>query len=61
METNCASCRQHTANKNSSVKKTKQNKLMLLSNCVICGKKKQTFIKNKEFNNVDSISNHWFK
>ena len=58
VETNCASCRKHTANKNSSIRKTKQNKLMLLSNCAICGKKKQTSIKIKEFNNVDNISNH---
>ena len=29
-----------TANENSSVKRTKQNRLMLLSNCVVCGKKK---------------------
>ena len=29
------------------LKKTKQNRLMLLSNCVVCGKKKKTLkIKN---------------
>ena len=49
------SCKKYTANKNSSVTKTKQNKLMLLSNCAICGKKKSTFIKNQEIN---SISNY---
>ena len=46
MKTFCVSCK--TANKNSSTKKTKQNRLMLLSNCAICGKKKPTFIKNQE-------------
>ena len=35
--------RKSTANENSSVKKTKQNRLMLLSNFSICGKKKLTF------------------
>ena len=37
-----------TASENSSVRKTKQIKIMLLSNCAVCGKKKSTFIKNKE-------------
>ena len=31
--------------------KTKQNRLMLLSNCTIFCKKKLTFIKNKELHN----------
>ena len=33
--------------------KLKQNRLMLLSNCAVCGKKKLTFIKNKELHNFD--------
>ena len=37
-----------TASENSSVRKTKQIKIMLLSNCAVYGKKKSTFIKNKE-------------
>ena len=49
METYCVSCKQYTANENSSVKKAKQNRLMLLSNYYICGNKKSTFIKNKSF------------
>ena len=44
----CASCKKHTANENSSIKKTKQNRLMLLSNCAICDKKKLNFTRNKE-------------
>ena len=39
------------------LKKTKQNRLMLLSNCVVCGKKKKDF-KNKELHNLNNISNH---
>ena len=41
MENYCASCKKNTANENSSVRKTR---LMLLSNCGICCKKKSTFI-----------------
>ena len=47
METHCASCKKYTANENSSVRKTNQNRLMLLSNCAVCGKEKSTFIKMK--------------
>ena len=39
METYCVSCKKNTANKNSSFRKNKQNGLMLLSNCALCGKK----------------------
>ena len=53
METYCVSCKKYTANENSSVRKTKQNRLMFLSNCAICGKKKSNFIKNKELNNYN--------
>ena len=40
-------------NENSGVRKTKENRLMILSNCAICGKKKLTFIKNKELHNFN--------
>ena len=58
METYCVSCRKYNANENSSVKKSKQNRLMLLSNFAICGKKKLAFIKNKKLRNFDNISNN---
>ena len=48
METYCVSCKKNTANKNSSVRRTKQNRLMLVSNCAICCEKKSRFIKNQE-------------
>ena len=53
METYCVSCKKHTENENSNVRKTYQNRLVLLSNCAACGKKKLTFIKNKELHNSD--------
>ena len=52
METYYVSCKKYTANENSSVRKTKQNRLMVLSNCAVWGNKKLTFIKNKEINSV---------
>ena len=51
METYCVSCKKNSENENSSVRKTKQNRLMLLSNYAVCGKKKLTFIKNQELHN----------
>ena len=55
METYCVSCKKYAANKNSSARKTKQNRLMILSNCAVCGKKNSTFvIKNKEINSISN-------
>ena len=51
METHCVSSKKYAANKNSSVKKTKQKRLMLLSVFTVYGKKKSTFNKNKELSN----------
>ena len=48
MEAYCVSCKKNTANENSSVRRSKQNRLMLVSNCAICGKKKSRFIKIQE-------------
>ena len=39
METYCVSCKKYTANENSTVRKTKQNRLMLSSNSAISGKR----------------------
>ena len=44
METYCVSCKKNTASKNSIVRKTKETRLMFLSNCTACGKKKSTFL-----------------
>ena len=43
----CANCKKNTANEKSSVRKTKQNRLMLLLNCAICGKKNQLSLKTE--------------
>ena len=57
METYCVSCKKYTANTNPNIRKTEQNRLILLSNCAIFGKKKSTFIKNKKLHNFDNTSN----
>ena len=44
METYCVKCKKNTATKTSE--RTKQNRLMLVLNCVVCGEKKLRFIKN---------------
>ena len=48
MEIYCVSSKKNTANQNSCVRKTKENRLMLGSNCDVCGKKKSTLINNQE-------------
>ena len=47
MKTYCFSYKKYTGNKNSNVRKTKQNRLMLLSNSAVFGKTKSAFLKNK--------------
>ena len=54
METYWVSCKKSTASENSSVRKTKQNRLMLLSNGTVCGKKKkQLLLKIKKFQMIN--------
>ena len=48
MEIYCVSCKKNISNESSSVRKTKQNRLMLLPSCTVCGKKKSSFIKNQD-------------
>ena len=43
----CVTCKKNTANENLTLRKTKQNRLMLLSNCIIVGRKSQAFLKIK--------------
>ena len=50
METYCVSCKKNNANKSSSVRRTKQNRLMFVSNYAVCDSKKLRFIKNQETN-----------
>ena len=44
----CVSCKKHTAIENLKVRTTKQNRLMLLSKCAVCGKKNHGSLKIKK-------------
>ena len=50
----CVSCKKYTVNRTSSLRKTKQNKLILLSNCAVCCKKKKKgFYQKKELSSFN--------
>ena len=48
MQTYCLNCKKDTENINSKVIKTKYGRSMLLSECALCGNKKNKFIKEQE-------------
>ena len=45
METYCVSYKKNPGNENSSVRKTKQNRLMLLIICSVCGHRNESLLK----------------
>ena len=48
MKSYCLKWKKDTENTNPIVSKTSDNRIMILSKCVICGSKKSRFIKNQE-------------
>ena len=48
MKIYCVSCMENNANKNSSVRKTKQKSLTLISNFIVCGRENQLLLKIKK-------------
>ena len=44
----CLKCTKNTQNKNPEVVKTKNGRIMLLSECSVCNSKKSKFLKEKE-------------
>ena len=48
MESCCLECKKYTKNINSQISSTSNGKLMILSKCAICGRKKSKFIKKQE-------------
>ena len=44
----CLKCRKNTESKNPKVAKTKNGRIILLSICAVCDRKKSTFIKDRE-------------
>ena len=51
METYCVSCKKNSANKNASVRRTKQNRLKIVSNGAACSKKR--FIQNQDASRLE--------
>ena len=49
----CVSCKKYNSNKNSSVRKNKQNTLIILSNCAFRRKEKSISSTNKELHNFN--------
>ena len=47
-ETYCLSCKKYTENANPKIVRNGQNRLMIQSNCVICGSKKSRFVKEQQ-------------
>ena len=52
METYCVSCNKNTSSEYSIVRRTKPNRLLLVSIFFVCGKKKSRLIKNQELHSV---------
>ena len=48
MKTYCVKCRKDIDNIDSKMVRTKNNRLVMQSNCSICGIKKSRFVKEKE-------------
>ena len=44
----CLKCRKNTESKNTKVARTKNGRIMLSSNCVVCDSKKSKFLKEQE-------------
>ena len=51
----CLVCKKNTENKDAKMIKTKNNRLMLSSKCIICGNKKSGFMKKQEAKGLLSI------
>ena len=51
----CLKCRRNTESKNQKVAKTKNGRIMLTSNCAVCGSKKSRFIKEQEAKGLISM------
>ena len=47
-ETYCLVCKDYTKNNNLKIVRNRQNRLMIQSNCAICGSKKSRFIKEQQ-------------
>ena len=60
MEMYCISYKRNNGNENSIIRKTKQNRLMLLLNCAVCGEKNQLLLKIKN-STIWRLNLKWIK
>ena len=47
-ETYCLVCKKYSKNNNPKIVRNRQNRLMIQSNCAICGSKKSRFIEEQQ-------------
>ena len=59
MKSYCVKCKKDTENIKPKIVRTKNNRLVMLSKCSICGIKKSRFIKEQEPKGL--LSNLWIK
>ena len=52
MLTYCLVCKKNTENKDAKIIKTKNGRIMLSSECVVCGSKKSRFMKEQEASGI---------
>ena len=55
----CLKCRKNIKSKTPNVARTKNGRIMLLSNCVICDNRKSKFLKQQEVSGL--LSSYWIK
>ena len=48
MQSYCLMCKKNTENKNTSVVRSKNNRLRMTSDCAVCGNKKSKFNKKQD-------------
>ena len=51
MKTHCVKCRKDTEDIDSTMFRTKNNRLVMQSKCSVCGTNKSRFLKQKKINN----------
>ena len=58
----CLKCRKNTWSKNAKVVSRKNGRIMLLSNCAVCDRKKSKLIREQEANGlIGSLAKSWGK
>ena len=48
MQTYCLVCKKNTENKDVKIMKSKNNRIMMVSKCAVCGNKKSRFVREQE-------------